>query len=286
MPSAHQVIFSVAFEHAFFADGALRALRIVPVPACQHLMIQAGLLLRSQSDGVVALGDDAVVQRLRLHIDDAGGALALGFQVFFTDPHFFEYTAPEFPAGGVLFLDTAHCTADAAGRQMLHARPCVAAADCLARHHPDAARALGERLLPPAPPMVLQVTLSRGLLDAAPTGREFHVRFDAASSHWKYLLCGAGKVDGELAVVDPAGGIAFARFADVALTERERADVFLSTREIPMRQRSDARFQLRLRTAAGEKIVIKRLPHASPGSRIRERRDGGEILVSEIFINL
>lgn len=286
MASSSQLICRVAFEHAYFADELLRAMRIVPVAACHAMLQRAGVMLRLQEDGIAAFGDAAAVDRLRLHIDEAGAPLDMGFHVMFTDPHFAEYTAPAWPAGQLLFLDTARCTTDECSRQMLHATPCVPASAFRERDDADVVRMLGAPGLPPAPALLLQVSVSHRLLDTAVLAqRQFHVRFDAASSHWKYCLFSGSKGEGALAIVDLAGDIAFERFPDVDIADRQRADVFLSTCAIPMRQVSPARFQLRAVTAAGEKVLIKRMPNASVGKRFRESRDGNEILVSEIFIN-
>lgn len=283
MPASYQLIFRVAFEHMFFADGQLHDLRVAPVAACQAMLNRAGVLLRPEGNGIAAYGDAAVVERLRLHLAEACGALELAFQVRFSDPHFFDYTAPAWPPGQVLFLDTACCTTDEDGRQMLHATPCVPASAFLPRDHASLTCIRDVRTAAPA--MVLQVTVSDRLLDTpVPAQRQFHVRFDAAGSHWKYILFGA-PADGAARVVDLAGDIAFEYLPNVDIADRRRADVFLSTRAIPMREVQAVRFQLRAATADGDKVLIKRMPHAGVGTRCRDSRDGHEILVSEIFIN-
>lgn len=286
MPSSYGLIFRVSFGHAFFADGALRALRIVPVPACYDMLRRAGLLLRAQDDGIAAFGDGQALERLRLHIAEAGAPLRMAFQVFFTDPQFFEYTAPAWPRDKLLFLDTANVVPDGAGRQLLHAAPYVPASAFMDRDHADLEPILGKRpsAWAPVPAMVFQVAVSAGLLDSGEPGqRHFHVHFDAASTYWKYCLLGAGEV--QAGIVDLAGEVEFDHYADVNIADDRRAHVFLSRRAIPMREVSAARFQLRAASPAGDKVLIKRMPNASVGRRFRESRDGNEILVSEIFIN-
>lgn len=284
MSSAYQLIFRLAFEHAFFADGKLRALRIVPVAACFDMLRRAGLLLRNQDDGIAAFGDAKAVERLRLHLAEGGGSLGMAFQVFFTDRHFFEYTVPARPAGQLLFLDTADATPDAQGRLMLHVTPCVPQSAFLARDDERMQAILGKRILPPEPAMVLQVALTPGILDAAEVReRCFHVRFDAASSHWKYCLFRTDEA--QVGIVDLAGEMEFDHCADVDIADGRRADVFLSKRAIPMREVAEVRFQLRAASAAGDKVLIKRMPNASVGRRFRHSRDGSEILVSELFVN-
>ena len=137
----------------------LRDLRMVPVPACFDKLRRAGLVLRSQEDGIAAYGDEQAVERLRLHIAAAGRPLGMAFQVFFTDPHFFEYTAPAWPRGKLLFLDTADSVTDESGRRIVHATPFVEASAFLERDHARLACILGERVLAPTPAMVEAVSL-------------------------------------------------------------------------------------------------------------------------------
>lgn len=192
MPPSYQLIFRVSLEHAFFADGALRSLRIVPVAACHDMLRRAGVVLRAQDDGIAVFGDAQAVQRLRLHVAEAGAPLNMAFLVYFTDPHFFDYTVPAWPKGQLLLIGTAGAVPDDAGRQMLHATPCVPASAFIARDNADLDSILGKRVRAPAPDMVLQVAVSAGLLDAADAGqRHFHARFDAANSDWKYCRFGA-----------------------------------------------------------------------------------------------
>jgi hypothetical protein len=284
MSSPYQLIFRVSFEHAFFADGILRSLRIVPVAACYDMVSRAGVLLRLEGDGIAAFGDAEAVERLRLHVAEAGASLNMAFLVFSKDPHFFEYTVPVWPKGQLLFLNTACASPDDAGRQILHATPYAPASAFVDRHHPDLQPILGKCVLALAPAMVLQVVVSPSLLNASDSReRHFHARFDAASSHWKYCLFGAGEA--QAGIVDLAGDMEFDHFAGVEVADRRRAEVFVSKRAIPMREVSAARFQLRAASPVGDKVLIKRMPNASVGKHFRENKDGNQILVSEIFIN-
>ncbi|HEX9173912.1 MAG TPA: hypothetical protein VF861_14765 [Telluria sp.] len=240
MPSSYRLIFRVALEHAFFADGALRCVRIVPVAACHDMLRSAGMLLRAEEDGIAAFGDDAAVERLRLHIAEAGAPLNMAFLVYFTDQHFFDYTLPAWPKGQLLVLNTAACVPDHAGRQILHATPYVTDSAFIDRQHPELEAILGKRVRAPAPDMVLQVAVSTGLLAAADARqRHFLARFDAACSHCKYCLSGGGEA--RAGMVDLAGDMKFDRFAGVEIADRRRADLFLSRRAMPMREVSLAR---------------------------------------------
>lgn len=241
MPASQQMIFRVSFGHAFFADGVLRDLRIVPVPACFDMLRRAGLVLRSQEDGIAAFGDESALARLRLHIAQAGGSLAMAFQVFFTDPHFFDYTAPAWPHGKLLFLDTADSVTDEAGRRIVHATPFVEASAFLERDHASLARILGERVLTPTPAMVLQVEVTAGLLSVVDARqRHFLIRFDAAGNQCKGGQPGAGEDQAE-----PAGATRSGRFAGVNIADRRRAHLFPPKGSMPMREVAPPRFRLR-----------------------------------------
>lgn len=257
MPASYKLIFRVSFGHAFFADGVLRDLRVVPVPTCFDKLRRAGLVLRPQEDGIAAYGDEMAVERLRYHIASAGRSLGMAFQVFFTDPHFFEYTAPAWPTGKLLYLDTADSVLDNAGRRIVHATPFVEASAFLERDNARLARILGERVLAPTPAMVLQVDVSPGLLDEIDSRRRhFHVRFDAAGAHWNDGRHGAGEPPPGDDVGRP--DLKFRHFAGVNIADRRRAHVFLPKGAIQMREVSPPRQRLRPALALRDKAPLAR----------------------------
>ena len=69
------------------------------------------------------------------------------------------------------------------------------------------------------------------------------------------------------------------------LPDNREALTFRSKQRIPLRERSEYRFQLKEKGTNGGKVVIRRLPVASADQYIREMVDGKEAIVSEIFIN-
>jgi hypothetical protein len=183
MVSSYRLIARIAFEHAYFADGRLRGLHIVPVTACGDLLRRCGLLLRFLDDGFAVFGDENAIERLRLHMADPCKGLGMVFQVFVTDSDFYEYTAPAWPSEHLLFLDTGHAVGTTDGAQALHAAPCVTAGAFVARDDELMGALLGKRSLAPQPAMVIRIALSSRLLDEADdTRRVFHVRFDAAGT--------------------------------------------------------------------------------------------------------
>ncbi|MEW6760555.1 MAG: hypothetical protein AB1437_07000 [Pseudomonadota bacterium] len=264
MPASCKLIFRISFGHAFFADGVLRDLRIVPVPACFDKLRRAGLVLRPQEDGIAAYGDETAVERLRFHIAAAGRPLGMAFQVFFTDPHFFEYTAPAWPSGKLLYLDTADSVTDEVGRQTVHATPFVEASAFLERDHARLACILGERVLAPTPAMVLRVDLSSELLDVIDSRRRnFHVRFDAAGNRWKDGQPGAGET--QAGQGDAAADAGIERFASVNIADRRRAHLFVPKGAVQMREVSPPRLRRRAPLPLMEKAAFGRMPSSGPG---------------------
>lgn len=261
MPASYKLIFRISFGHAFFADGVLRDLRVVPVPTCFDKLRRAGLVLRPQEDGIAAYGDDMAVERLRYHIASAGRSLGMAFQVFFTDPHFFEYTAPSWPAGKLLYLDTADSVTDEAGRRTVHATPFVEASAFLERDNSRLARILGERVLAPTPAMVLQVDVSAALLDEIDSRRRhFHVRFDAVGAHWNDGRHGAGEArSGE---DEPRPDLRFRHFAGLNIADRGRAHVFPPKGALQMREVSPPRRRLHPALPPRDTAPLARLPVA------------------------
>lgn len=267
MPASCKLIFRVSFGHAFFADGVLRDVRIVPVPACFDMLRRAGLLLRPLEDGIAVYGDERAVERLRFHIAQAGASLGMAFQVFFTNPHFFEFTAPAWPAGKLLFLDTADSVIDEAGRQVVHASPFVEASAFLERDDARLTRILGERVMAPTPAMVMQVDVAAALLDVVDARRRhFHIRFDAAPGHWHdepQKPAGAQRETDDLADASgPTTSSRFRHFAGANIADQRRAHLFVARGALQMREVSPPRLRRRGPSAAAAKGVTQRVAAA------------------------
>jgi hypothetical protein len=286
MASAYQLVLKISIEHLFFGDGVARGIRIVPTVACSALLDRAGLLSRPFEGGIALYGDLAARERLAEHVKEAGGMQKMGFLVYSGDPHFAEYTLPPPRPGELLFFDTRCAGTDAGGRRQLHRQEHVDGRAMLALDHKRVLRLLGKQQLGRAPLMAVALAVTGALLALPPEapGRHFHARFDAGASHWKYLLFGVlGEKAGEIA--DAGGQVRFERLGKLEVEPRREAAVFLSDRPIPLRERQVQRFALHEKAPNSEKVLIKRMPNASLGKRFPHQQDGGEVLVSEIFIN-
>ncbi len=286
MVAGYRLVFQIDFEHAFFGDGVARCFKFAPTEACSAMLARAGLLLRPLSGGLAVYADDAGLARLRLHVAEAGSRLKLGFLVYSSDPHFAEYTVPAPRRGALLFFDSRRAAVDGEGRRVLHQGAQVSEESFRPLDHKRVLCLLGDERLRYPPVAAVALGLDEALLALPPDarGRRFLARFEAGACRWKYLLFGAlGERAG--AITDAGGHIEFKSLGRIEVEERRHAAVFLSQQEIPMRERHEQRFELREKPPNVEKVLIKRMPNASLGTRYRHQQDGADVLVSEIFIN-
>jgi hypothetical protein len=285
--SAYRELFRLSIAHAYHGGRSLPDCRIVPAGATLALMERCGLVMRQLPDALVFLMPAARLDVLRSDIADAGGAFSFLLCVYAGDPLLPSYTAPSAPPGMLLLADSRRAVRDDDGAFRLHPDERLGAESLAADADPLCAGALAQG---PArrPFLLVHLALSNaadGFPGAAgdPPVRMFKVRLAAAASYWKYYLLGA-LAQRELAVADVDGAMAFQRTPEERLESRPAA-VFLSERAIGLRERPGERFQLLENTPFGEKILIKRMPVASPGIRQKAEIDGRAVLVSEIFIN-
>jgi hypothetical protein len=118
---------------------------------------------------------------------------------------------------------------------------------------------------------------------AAALGTTYRLRLRSRSTIWKYLMTGDwhGR---RLSIVDQRGEVAFTEPAPESLPDGQRALAARSTTPIALRERPPQRFQLRDVSEAPERILISRLPGATPARLWRETVRGEPTAVSEIFV--
>lgn len=278
-------LFSIEIEHAFYAGVALPALQYVATADSAALIRRRGLLVRPTAGGI-AVFCEVGQPPLAVAADEPASAV-LAFKVSSSDPHFSRYTLPLSPTADALpyfHSDVAQPEAD--GRRRLH-RSDFAGQDTLqtARVPGLVAQHLDKPDLLMKPGFVLAVGLAdeAGAADPAVV-RRYVVRFAAAKTIWKYYFVSEAEV-GKVAIVDLDDEVRFVAGEPVSLPGNRRALVFLTEVEIEMRQRYAQRFQLREQSGMGERVLIKRLPHANAGRVSRERVHEKAALVSEIYIN-
>lgn len=118
-------------------------------------------------------------------------------------------------------------------------------------------------------------------LSAAPM--DITVALPVRKTYWKYLL--VGDWGNTLQVNDPAGEVAFTDADHEVLPDGTRVAVMRSAVPIALSERPPERFQLRRGAGADARVLVTRLPLASPAALRREVVDGALCDVSEIFVN-
>lgn len=115
-------------------------------------------------------------------------------------------------------------------------------------------------------------------------GNHYYVSFNSRRTLWKYYLLGE-MARKDAYIFDPDAGVEFEFSGEATLADGQPAMVFKSRMELPLKQRQSFRFQLKERTANGDRVIIKRLPVASAGRFGKEVISEQEIVVSEIYVN-
>lgn len=231
---------------------------------------------------------------LELYAADAAADFRLDLRLWAHDPHFSDCTEPATARqGAILAFDAWSATPDPAdGSYRLSAGEHVSEDDFVPLDSERAASALTPRdlLVPPVALVRLQLADADGALlvpDPEGDGRRYRLDFRARRAYWRYLLL--GELAGEsVTISDLDGDAGFTSGGRETLPGDRRALSFRSTGPIPLRERSDRRFQLRLEAAEGSengRLLIRRLPVATPAGLRRETIDGEAAFVSDIYVN-
>jgi hypothetical protein len=242
----------VELRHEFFADALARDVTLVPEPDTAVRMRQPGWYVRTQGPVLTIMRPDP---------DPHAPAedVALLFQIFAMDVAFTTYTdLPGWqPSRPWVFDCAAASPEDKNGSRALSRDEPVGApgADSDAgsitpAHGSGALIAL----------LVLRIAGDER--DRTSPVRSFHLLFHARRVHWKYLVLGAPQ-GASPTIHDPDGPCVFEPAGMAQGPDGREAVALRSTEPIPFRERAPQRFQLRLQTSAGERVVISRLATAS-----------------------
>jgi len=286
----YRALFSISVEHAFFADGACKALEFVPTAKTAELQYKSALLIRSSPNGVTVFCEEAQLDDLRRDAADPEKRLSLSYKVYPTDPYFGQYTHPSARSTDeMLYFDSMRAANDANGRLCLHEGDFVSASSFQALDSPALHGKLDKKDILQKPGFVVDVAMAAD--NNAPSSdvpdmplQRYYLRFAARQSLWKYYFLGdlAAK---DLYITDLDNKIGFEHVGSMALPGNRRAQVFISNAPIPMQETHGQRFQLRENGQMGEKVLIKRLPNAVVSQINKEVVDGRAVLVSEMYVN-
>ncbi len=287
---AYSLLFSLDVEHEFFAAGRVADLEFVATSGSTRLMRNAGLLLRSAPNGVSVFFDQDDNDALRLYASDPTEPLRLAFKVYARDADFNHYTAP---IGGrdeaILYFDNRAAQVEEGGKQRLHAGEHATEQDALIWSSPALQGLLdhSDQRVPPAFVVAISVTARRGRgaeWHYAPAGVHYCIKFAARRTYWKYYFIGNVN-DRDFYITDLEDKLRFDDIGEAALSDSRTARVFRSQKAVPLRSRFEHRLQLREQGPGNGKVIMKRLPVATPDQIDRDIIQGEEVVVSEIYVN-
>ena len=280
-------LFDFEVEHAFFPDNRCAgALKFALTCASAALLQRCGFLGRATDSGIAVLADSSHLQALRMIAADIDQPFCLTWLAYAADPLFGNYTAGlVYPPKGLPVFDSAHAVADGtSGRWRLQREAQVSAADALPLDAEIIVQALAGQAKRVAPLFLVTLRLDAAAGGSPAAERRYVLRFAPRTAIWKYWLIGDWR-EPEMQIVDPDGRAAFSNAHEATLPDGRPAFAIRSAVPLAILRRSPFRFQLRARTAGGERLLVKRLPVAGAAQLTREPDAPGGALVSEIYVH-
>lgn len=287
---AYKTLFCVDVEHTFFASGALADLSFVPVPATSAILNKAGLLSKETGKGLSVFSDQRGAEVLRIFAAELEEPLRFSFKVF-SQYRALDLCTDPTPAtqAAILHFDTQRAKPGEDGRLRLHEQEYVSGQDFVPIASPLLDDLLNpkDRLIKPAFTVTVHVTGAdiQGVDAPGPSHPpHYYVKFHARQMVWKYYVLG-NLAKRSAYIADANNDIEFDALGETALTGHRRALLFRSKRPIPLREKTEYRFQLRERGTGTGKILIPRLPVATADQFYKETIDGQDVMVSEVYVN-
>lgn len=283
-------LFGIEVRHGFFSSGLCRELEFIPTPKTAGQMRNAGLLCKDAMGGVRVLYNLDRLDSLRLHAADAEEQLNLVFKAYARDPRFMNYTQGVTDRDDTIwYFDSSNAVSENGGSLRLHANEYAGSGDFRPLDFPNLQGVLTPKDRLVRPTFVVNIGVPKEVADALDEGagggaRNYFVAFQERQTVWKYFLVGELARE-DLYVADLDNSTEFEPGGTEVLADERSAITFKSKTPLPMRERSEYRFQLRERGSGNGKVLIRRLPVASAAQIGVERTEGQSTLVSEMYIN-
>ncbi len=283
-------LVGLKIEHEFFVDARCDAISCQPDAATVKLLRDCGLVLKTYSDGVSVSLDQNSTEALAAAIADTAAPPVLWFRLHPTDKQLSNCTIPSTPRDGEVLMLSGANASDSANKkpQSLAKGATVSVTDFIPFEvlnkkgelivNPEIADVLTSRDRRIPPLAFVCITLS----DLTPRG--FVVRFEARQTYWKYYVLG-DLAKSSAKIVDTKKEVEFELGRETTLADERRSITFISKVQIPLRERSNRRFQLRDNGSGVDKVLIKNLPVASKGKLYKDTINGQKALVSDIYVN-
>jgi len=287
MLARYRPLLAVEVEHAFFADGAGRGLRVEPDAASARVLARSGCLWRAMANGISVYCDVSRLDLCESCLAESQPPFSLRFLGYADDPLFDAYTGGYTPrAGSILAFDGAAAVAEAPEQRLrLHKGETVSGEYLRAAEDSESpADALGRRA---APKFSVRIGVERDAASARANGalaKSYYLRFAARETVWRYYLLG-GWAKEQVRVVDLNDKIGFVPDAAKRFSNGRTAHAVRSQEAIALQEAPPQRFQLRVREEGKERVIVKRLPVASAGQFHVEVHEGAPTWVSEIYVN-
>jgi len=261
--SSFRLLMRVDVRHDFFADGYARHLVFKAHAGTSAFLKRFGAILRND-DAALAVGvDHARMEGMWSERMEEGEPRVLRFDLHCADPVHGYYTAP----------------VTAASPQKEEDGTVAACVDLSSREPGRVNPPLATLALPLVPDGVDSLDVWSSSAEA-----RYTLRLRSPRTVWKYVLTGDWQ-DRKLSIVDARGEVTFSAVNREVLPDGQRVLVARSTSGIELRERPPQRFQLQDISTSPERILISRLPGASPQRLWRETVEGEPTVVSEIFVH-
>jgi hypothetical protein len=283
-------LFTVDVKHTFFYKGFCPGLDFVPTPDTLTFIENTGLLVRHTQYGVRVFFDQNSSEALRRYTLEPEEPLRLVFKVFPREKLFRFYTEISTPEeDSLLYFDNQRGKIDSNRRCRLHTAEYVSDRDFETLKSPRIAGILSRKDQLLKPEFMVSIGLGKNeiqFLDKASKNvyLQYFIRFRARETFWKYYLLGS-MIKKKSIIADLNHETEFEATGRASLPDDRVALTFRSKQRIPLREKSEYRFQLKEKGTNGGRVLIRRLPVASAGQFYKETVDGKEAIVSEIFIN-
>jgi len=280
--ASYRPFFGIQVEHGYSDPDPCGALEFRPDRATGSLLNRAGIVFRTEPDGFQTYCDGADEELLRSWVDDPRAPFRMVFRVVASDPAFLRYSQlDEESMGRVLLLDTEDQDANEPVR-LDDVDGGLPEADEETRSE---VTTRGDMRVPPLAVLVVRVGPSI-LEESAPA--PYRLAFEARRTRWRYHLLGelAGREEVSIrASENGAEPIAFQAAGLVDLPGGRVARVLVSDAPLATRKRTDRRLQLREGDPGNGRILIRRLPVASPEDLSIATVEGRRTLVSDIYVH-
>ena len=231
--------------------------------------------------------DNAVLGKKYLHSDDHVSELDLAEN--FISPRLVNETHGSvlyFSQSRALLFSNEQTALNPAGKEMLNAKDDQQRSS-LNQNAVRASTSPSSRRLPSLGLVSITVTPQElaQLTQSSPSDyNDYHIRFRARETHWKYVLVGDASREGAF-IKDVNGEIEFDDLGEELLADGRYGRVFLSRQAIAFKDRAKPKFQLLFPKNNRIKVLVSRLAVASAKRINKVKVEDKELFVSEIYIN-